>query len=78
MPPKFRGATGRVWTLLRRGHDVPIDKLFTAAYPAIYVFESRVQQQVIGRIISYINTKLEGQKIGPGVKRRTYRLRNTG
>jgi len=75
MPPKFRGATGRVWALLQSRRDVAIADLFSTAYPMRPERESRVQQQRIGWIIKHINKNLGGQKIGPGVKRRTYRLR---
>ena len=80
MPPRqFGGATGRVWVLLCRGREVPIDELYEAAYSHLPPVQThRCKQQRVGALISGINAELDGRKIGPGDKRRTYRLRRIG
>jgi hypothetical protein len=78
-PPQFVGAMARVWVLLQRGREVPVDELYEAAYSHLPPVKTpRCRQQRVGAIISHINAELQGRKIGPGDKRRTYRLRRIG
>lgn len=76
--PLFVGAAGRLWLLLARGRDVAVDVLYEAACPHLPAYTPRCRQQRVGAIISEMNMKLEGKKINPGDKRRTYRLRRIG
>lgn len=77
---KFRGGVGVLWSLLGRGHEMPIVALYEAAYAHMPCGEARVQQMRVGKSISAMNARLakEGFKIMPGAARRTYRLRRVG
>lgn len=58
-----------------RGQDVSIDVLYKTVYPdRKQNVSNRHKQQHLGSFIHRINAKLEGERIAPGVARRTYRL----
>lgn len=78
--PKFIGAMDRVWSLLRRGREVPVDEIYSAAYTHKPLHTPRIRQQYAGAIISALNARLasEGKRIVPGEQRRTYRVSQVG
>jgi hypothetical protein len=65
----------RVFVLFAPGKDVPIVKLFRAAWPdADRTNDNRMMQQKLGPVIARINRRLTKGYIEPGQLKQTYRL----
>lgn len=58
-----------------RDEDTPIDFLWEIIHQDITDTRApRLVQQQVGGVVCRVNVKLEGERIVPGVERRTYRM----